>query len=182
MYRFGHTSDIHTLFDEKHNKDYKDGVFFIFFLFIALIIIWIITLIALRLFSHRVGCASGKPIAILAESTSYSGGYVAQSQDNFGVSEYDDWTESGTRKTNFMSEASTEYVVVESDNNRVRRTYYIFIISGMLLITGSIFFMVGLSNSMVSLSDTFTKVSVRTSKLILKKGDQFFIVKTWWSL
>ncbi len=93
------------------------SLFFIFCLFIASIMECIIARIQLRLLSIRVRYTTRKPFALIADSFSSTGSYVSRPQDEFDVSEYLNWTESGTWKTNFISNASTEYIGTESDNN-----------------------------------------------------------------
>lgn len=156
--RYGRSRNISQFFSD--NKDlranYLYGLIFVFVLLMIAAAVWFLTIIILKILGHRVGCASGRPTTIPAESMSNGKGQ------------------------SIVSDETGEYIVMQHDQNRVNRTRIIFLFAVICTVVscglmGFFLFMFKNSSeemydSVLSLKDSFSSVS--------KNYDTFFFTST----
>jgi hypothetical protein len=105
--RYGHSRDITVFFSDDNTlrKDYMLGLILVFTIIMTIAAVWIISLLILRILGHRVGCASGGPATIPAESMSVN------------------------QKGSVNTDETGEFIVMQADQNRVNRTRIVFFAS-----------------------------------------------------
>ena len=145
--RFGHSRDISDFFsvDLKTSNNYLMSMAAVFSFLMAFAVVWILVLLILRLLSHRVGCASGRATTIPAEA-------VNNDQYDF---QKDDESDDG------------EYIVMQSDQNRINRTRIVFFISGFLAVVAGCISMYGLLELQGSMQDVYDNAVVSYGLLTL---------------
>lgn len=112
--RSGHTKDITKFYSDNldERKDYIQGLFFVFAILMVIAATWFVGLIILRLLGHRAGCASGKPAVIPAEPM-------------------------GDKNGSVNTEETGEFIVMQSDQNRVNYTRIFFFVSVLYTLAAS---------------------------------------------
>ena len=113
--RFGHSKDSSHFFslNKEESDDYTMGFIVVFALLMSIAALWFLILIVLRLLGHRVGCASGRPSTIPAESM----------RDKDGES--------------LQTDETGEFIVMQVDQNRINRTRLIYFVTGVCAIATS---------------------------------------------
>lgn len=133
--RFGHSRDISDFFsvDLKTSNNYLMSMAAVFSFLMVFAVVWILVLLVLRLLNHRVGCASGRATTIPAE---------AVNNDQYDYQK-DDESDDG------------EYIVMQSDQNRINRTRIVFFISGFLAVVAGCISIYGLLEFQGSMQDVY---------------------------
>ena len=145
--RFGHSKDVSDFFsaDTKVSNDYIMSMASVFSFLMVFAVVWIIVLLVLRLLGHRVGCASGRATTIPAEA-------VNNDQYNF---QKDDESDDG------------EYIVMQSDQNRINRTRIVFFLCGFLALCSGSASIYGLLNMQQSMQDIYDNAVVSHNILVI---------------
>lgn len=144
--RFGHSKDSSHFFssNEEESDDYTMGFIVVFALLMSIAALWFLILIVLRLLGHRVGCASGRPSTIPAESM----------RDKDGES--------------LQTDETGEFIVMQVDQNRINRTRLIYFVTGVFAIATSgigLFGIILTHKALGSMYDNFAVSSILLRRL-----------------
>ena len=136
--RFGHSKDLSRFYSSngEESKDYMMGFIMVFASLMSIAALWFLLLIILRLLGHRVGCASGRPATIPAESM----------RDKEGES--------------LQTDETGEFIVMQVDQNRINRTRLIYFMSGVVAVVTSGIGLFGLIITQKSLGNIYDNLAV----------------------
>lgn len=135
--RYGHTSDFSFFFSSETSErnDYVHGILMVFQILAVAGLIWFFMLIVLRLLGKRVGCANGQSATIPAE---------AMKDNNYGDA---------------ATEDSGEFIVMQSDQNRINRIRIVFFVCGLCALVAAIFVVVSIVKVQVSFNEFYDNVA-----------------------
>jgi len=144
--RFGHSKDSSHFFslNKEESDDYTMGFIVVFALLMSIAALWFLILIVLRLLGHRVGCASGRPSTIPAESM----------RDKDGES--------------LQTDETGEFIVMQVDQNRINRTRLIYFVTGVFAIATSgigLFGIILTQQALGSMYDNFAEINTLYANL-----------------
>ncbi len=142
--RFGHSKDFSHFFsdDSVRRNDYIIGLLYVFCIIMAIAFLWYTVMLVLRLLGQRVGCASGNPATIPAESMMSKGSYSVHTDE------------------------TGEFIVMQADQNRVNRTRIFYFLSGLYALVGSGCLLFGIVSTMRTMTSLVNSAKVRRIILI----------------
>ena len=120
------------------------GFIMVFATLMSIAALWFVILIILRLLGHRVGCASGRPATIPAESM----------RDKDGESLHTDET--------------GEFIVMQVDQNRINRTRLIYFVTGIFTIAASGIGIFGLVTTQKAVGKIYDNLAVSSTQKFMK--------------
>jgi hypothetical protein len=137
-------------------KDYLYGIILVFSIIVVVAFVWFMVLVLLKCLGHRVGCASGRPVTIPAESMSPDEELKGANDD------------------------TGEFIVMQADQNRVNRTRLFYFFCGLVCLAATGLAGYGVYNvqksitevydNSVDLQETFTALPDTVDSLFTEAG------------